>query len=160
MSHAGPDRRILRAFYTQYVAVLLIILTFTIGAYQRTQGALIQEKPSDSTLPAPHHFLSVPLDNLFFSDGSVHDSDGRLQAIAQVVKNHDIDLQATIQVRRFDIANGSSSMRRAMVRADALERYLRSNEVPAEAISIVLTDAPALDEKVEVDLLSPEVRND
>lgn len=134
MEFQGCDRRILKAFYTQYVAVLLIMLTFTIGAFQQASTASAGEgiKPEFISEAAP--IGDYVIVGLFGVDGSVPPDEPQLKALASVVRNHDVFLTLQLSVPRLAFEADSSSVRRALRRIHALEQFFISQDVPLTAV--------------------------
>lgn len=153
MELVAPDRRILKAFYTQYVAVLLIILTFTIGAFRRTltplseagAAALNTTQSQESTVVPVWHpretVGSMVLVDLFSPDGAVNSSSPQLAAIANVLYNHDLNIRATYQVSRLEFDSDSASLKRAFQRLGSLRTFLRNVGIPDEAMMLVVRPA-------------------
>jgi hypothetical protein len=139
MELVSPDRRVLKAFYTQYVAVLLIILTFTIGAFRRSLPS--QEVSAIPPLWTPRAVVgAISIEDLFTAEGSVNEQNPRVRAVAEVLKNHDLLMRATYLVPRLEFDRESVSLKRALRRLEALREYLRSQSVP-DAASILLVRA-------------------
>jgi hypothetical protein len=149
---SGPNRSILKAFYTQYVSVLLIMLTFTVGAFQRTNETEVSA-PLPEWQP-PRTLATMEVSSMFASDGSIQDEDGTLGALAEIAKSHDIDIEATVRLRRFDLSEGSAAMRRGLLRAETLERYFEQHDVPKSALSVILAASPDKEEVVSFRLVS------
>ena len=100
MKDIGCDRRILRAFYTQYVAVLLILLTFSIAAFQRAtqtapkaQGVILGVSPEEE-------IGTLSIHNLFLASGEISSDNTQLKAVAAVLQNHDVNAEIFLFVKR------------------------------------------------------------
>lgn len=147
----ASDRRILRAFYTQYVAVLLIVLTFTIGAFQRTAEAPdVQEQLIVRQMPQPSSIGGIAIPAVFTADGAVASGNERLEAVVKVLENHDLRAVITLTVPRLDFDERSSSLRRTLRRLETLERFFADQTIPASAVRIVARTATSSAEEVSV----------
>ncbi len=145
------DRRILRAFYTQYVAVLLIVLTFTIGAFQRAADAPREQqlplvKPFSQ--PAPIGGMVIPA--VFTADGAVAVGNERLEAVVKVLEDHDLRALITVAVPRLDFDERSSSLRRTIRRLEALELFFADRTIPRTAVRFVARASTSSVEEVSV----------
>jgi hypothetical protein len=145
------DRRILRAFYTQYVAVLLIVLTFTIGAFQRTADTPEPQAPSlvmQVAQPAPIGGIIIP--EVFTVDGAVDTANERLRAVVQVLEDHDLRATITLTVPRLDFDEQSSSFRRTLRRLEALEHFFDSQTIPSSAVRFVARSSASATEELSI----------
>ena len=145
------DRRILKAFYTQYVAVLLIILTFTIGAFQRAVSI-----PAVSVAVESQHSELAPIGEfvvlgVFTEDGSVRKDNERLRALSSVVKNHDVVLQVALAAPRLGFAPDAAALRRALRRIQSLEQFFVQEEVALSSVHFRVSRANAVTVRVVPD---------
>lgn len=140
MEIQGCDRRILKAFYTQYVAVLLIMLTFTIGAFQRASQSVLVTPRESSAIPEAAPFGDLVVTGVFGVDGSVPQGHPQLSALASVVRNHDVVLTLGISVPRLSFEADSASVRRALRRIQALEQFFIREEVPLTALRFAASE--------------------
>jgi len=150
MTHSAVDRRILRAFYTQYVSVLLIVLVFGIWAFQRSSQPL----PADGELSA--WALRVPpvgemiLEDPFAGErgASIHTT-SQLDAVIELLKNHDVRGVFHIpQATQF--AAPSTDAPDILLRIDALRSVLMHQGVPAEAIRVLVEGGTRQSPKMRV----------
>ena len=150
MELVSPDRRVLKAFYTQYVAVLLIILTFTIGAFRRTlPDGLSATAPT--VVWAPRAVVgSLSIAELFRPDGAVNPGHPQLAAIREVLQQHDLTLKATYLVPRLQFDHETTSLRRAFRRLESLRGYLRDSGVPEEAAILLLQRSDKAFDSVDI----------
>jgi hypothetical protein len=134
MTLLGPDRKILRAFYTQYVAVLLIMLVFFVAAFQSpTHGVSNTPEPVRMELPA-RATLAGPLTfNPFVVGDSVAQGHAQLTAIAAVLKKHDVQASIVFEVARSPLEMRESDIATISARVDALERFFHEQQVPVGA---------------------------
>ena len=149
----GPDvcdRRILKAFYTQYVAVLLIILVFSVGAFQRSSSKstpeiskvlTIQDSPSIGTLHVRPDFNPT---------GSLVGQSPELEAIAWFVREHDIRATITLATSTNDESADLADVENALARIDALRAYFISQGLPDTAFQYVLGGPVAQEGNVTV----------
>jgi hypothetical protein len=131
MTVLGLDRRILRAFYTQYVAVLLIMLVFFVSAFQKPQGSLdraplpiIETPPALSPIAAP--FVCNP-----FMVGEVIEKDNpQLAAISAILRKHDVEATIAFHVASTPVEVKDDELSKISMRVDALERFFQEQQVP------------------------------
>ena len=140
MEIQGCDRRILKAFYTQYVAVLLIMLTFTIGAFQRASQSVLVATRESSAIPEAAPFGDLVVTGVFGVDGSVPKGQPQLTALDSVVRNHDVILTLGISVPRLSFEADSASVRRALRRIQALEQFFIREDVPLTALRFAASE--------------------
>ncbi len=117
------------AFSTQYLSVVLIVLSFTIGAFLRGPAKLPEPV---AVAPQP---LAAAMDadytDLFEAD-SAELNEEKVRALAEVLQNH--DLQAEISI--YPVREAEKPMELAVARAVALSIYLERQKVPPEALRI------------------------
>ena len=143
------DRRILRAFYTQYVAVLLILLVFCVGAASNNRKILVPQLDANAEERTPLQIGAVKYEDLFISDTSATLKDGpELLALMETLRNHDV--RATFKVYA-DVSSGPAiHIERAMTRAHALSTRLVGASMPVEAFRVVVTPTTQFRSQVEV----------
>lgn len=157
---SGPDRRLLAAFYTQYVALLLILITYTVGLLA---GAPITTQNVHEELPvkseshhAPQHQAAMlgtfSVSNIFLDDGRVASENSELAAIATVLRAHDVSAVVRLSVPRLGVPNDSSSVRRALRRIESLEAFFADQHVPDQAFRILVEEGSLSTRDVEVNL--------
>jgi hypothetical protein len=148
----GTDRRILRAFYTQYVAVLLIVLTFTIGAFQRCSEApqAIEPQMTRQQIQQPSPIGAIAILGAFTGDGSVISENERLAAVVKVLENHDLRASVTLSVPRLDFDERASSLRRALRRLEALEDFFSKRAIPPGAVRFMARPSTAATDEISV----------
>lgn len=138
-SSSGCNRRILKAFYTQYVAVLLIVLVFTIGSFQRASSRGTPIAPQAPIVsPAIGNFS---VQHVFNERGEVPAEHARLRALVEVLKAH--DLRAAIVIPSvLDFSGADRSSTRASMRAiEALEAFFRAQSLPTHTVRFVVRPA-------------------
>jgi hypothetical protein len=145
--HTGTccDRRILKAFYTQYVAVLLIILVFTVGAFQRTAHI---EDPSVRPPPAPQEAPAIGVLEIvqdFNELGELGTNTAQLDAVALVVKEHDVKASIAIPVEMQKLGATGLTVEQSLARLAALERFFAERGVGEGALELVLGGPTARD---------------
>jgi hypothetical protein len=154
-----PDRRILKAFYTQYVAVLLILLVFSVGIVARksqpsNEGALVHTRE-----PIEVQIGEIELKELFAHERSAQLKDGReLEAVLEILRNHDV--KATLTVYATSQLNVSESFRLAVLRARALHAHVLAARVPVHAVRLLTAAAPASKAHAKVSFESMEGRDE
>jgi hypothetical protein len=156
------DRRILRAFYNQYVAVLLIILVFNIGVavrpFSRPQPSVapvIKDKIKEGDLAG-----EIALTNIFKEERSTQIAEhSDLLTIEEVLRNHDI--KAVFKIYVPLAKRSGEEIKRytdlGISRSIAIKRWLLERQLPAKSFeAIVLTrdypDSPASEQKITVSL--------
>jgi len=145
--YAVCDRRILKAFYTQYVAVLLIILVFSVGAFQR---ATLTSPPLAPRVPNAESIGSLNVFPDFDSLGALVGESAELKAIASLVREHDIRAIVTLSASIRDDNPELSEIERDLARLDALRGYFLSQGLSDAAFQFVLGAASAQEGEVTV----------
>lgn len=143
------DRRILKAFYTQYVAVLLIVLVSSIGLASQGIERVKRDAVSDTREPAEAAFGEMKLMGLFSGQGSSQLYDGReLEAIVEMLRNHDV--RTTFTVYAPSHADMRESFMVAVSRARSIRVHVEDAKVPAHTVRFVVAPAsdPAVHAKV------------
>jgi hypothetical protein len=125
----GCDRRILKAFYTQYVAVLLIMLVFSVGAFQRTSALSIKPAPIVPVIVERPSIGSFDFTVEFDSAGSLVRTSDDLDAIADVIREHDVKAIVTLAVSNGEESGELREVEGAMARLDSIKGYLESRGV-------------------------------
>ncbi len=144
MRAQGPDRRVLKAFYTQYVAVLLIILVFFVAAFQAASGAT-PTKTSDTLVIAPHEFFGdIVLSERIVTDGIASTDERSLRAIAEVLRSHDVNATIELTVPRMALDEVNNGAIRAAALTEHLAQFLKGYGAPAGAVSYVIRGRTAV----------------
>jgi hypothetical protein len=142
----GLDRRILKAFYTQYVAVLLIVLVFSIASFQRAVSA-------PSTAPVAkisqiNPFIgSLRLPPLFDQNGEFTGAHAELVAVATLLREHDVRAV-------FTISRGSESgevYNGLLQKVSAVEKFLEDLRVAPSSFRFVVASPNGDERGVRVD---------
>jgi hypothetical protein len=120
------DRRILKAFYTQYVAVLLIMLVFSVGAFQRTSAQVVNVAPRVPVIAEHPSIGHLEFVVEFDSTGALVRTSDHLDAIAEVIKEHDVRAIVTLPVPNTTDESELVEVEKVMARLDALRGYLGS----------------------------------
>lgn len=134
MNALGIDRRILRAFYTQYIAVLLIVLVFFVAAFQRS-GAR-QTGMSPSVVHSLNHELALatPITLSPFREGvGVDTANSQLQAISELLRVHDIEATFVFGVTTSPEELQTPELSTISAHVDALERFFEEQRLPKGA---------------------------
>ena len=132
------DRRILKAFYTQYVAVLLIILVFTVGAFQRSsqrddRGARPAIVPQEAA-PIGGIQIAQKFDEL----GQLGPDTAQLEAVALVIAEHDVTASIALPVNMQKIDASGTTVEQSLARVSALERFFAERGVGEESLELVV----------------------
>jgi hypothetical protein len=134
--HRAIDKRILSAFYTQYLAVLLIVLVACIAMFSTRAGAVkanVDAAPQVQTRFAGSKALVDP----FVDNEPTLKYTIELEAIAATLREH--DLQATF--RLVETESDVASIAQALPRLDAIRIFMEERGVPSAAIRTVISDA-------------------
>lgn len=145
---ALPERPADRAFTLQYTTLILIIITFIVGAFggQKVQSKMMPI-PSSSA-PAPkspgardEREGRVPSDSIqiehLFRAASVELDTAKGAAIAAVLKSHDIDAEIDIVADSM----GEDDYRIALRQGRTLLKFLLEAGVPAGAFRVYLVES-------------------
>jgi hypothetical protein len=139
MASAGCDRRILRAFYTQYVAVLLILLTFCVAAFQRASAAapavepvLAAREPKAQEVALADMHIPDP----FGGTASIPAGHPQLKAVAMFIKSHDVHVSLSLSLDRAKLQASPQLMAELAARAEAVEDFLLRESVPPGSFSL------------------------
>jgi hypothetical protein len=148
-SSVAIDRRILRAFYTQYVAVLLILLVLCVGSASNDRQVPVSKLDANPEERVPLQIGVVGYEEFFTSDTSATLREGpELLAVIETLRNHDV--RATFKVYA-DVSSGPAvHIERTITRAHALRTRLLAASMPVEAFRIVVTPTTRPRSQVEV----------
>jgi len=136
MQQALPDRSILRAFYVQYAAVLLIVLSCMVGSFARKSFKHEAERV-EHTPPAPIGDIEIA----YPENGSERAiiKDPALQAVASVLTSHDLDATITIPTREIDDQiDYGIALDEALTISEAMSKFFEAQGVPAAALRILV----------------------
>lgn len=139
MTAVSPDRRILKAFYTQYVAVLLIVLVFVVSGFQPSDGRedVSLKQPHDLGRPIGAMHLHTPRT---ISDEVPEALAAELRALVVLMKSHDIRVTFRVPVARLSDDTEDKGFQEALTYAKQLRSYMIKNGVPADAVRTVLSE--------------------
>jgi hypothetical protein len=152
-----PDRKILRAFYTQYVAVLLIILVLIIGSSRGMFPRDLSATGAVNYEPTPKQFGSISVGRLFETEHSAKIIDtSQLEAIAETLRNHDI--RAKLFLSSSNLLDNNQAY--ALERASAVRQWMLSQNLPSSAFSVVLTQRTGSDQGVLAVFESMEIADE
>lgn len=137
------DRRILKAFYTQYVAVLLIVLVVSVSAVSKA-ARQSGENPINYQAGADQSQIgSMDMREMFLDDTSAQLRDGcGLEAVFELLRNHDV--RATVTVYARSQPEMLQSYRLALLRARAIHSAVLAAMVPAHAVQLRVASAVEL----------------
>lgn len=160
MKIQGLDRRILKAFYTQYVSVLLIVLVFFVTAFQTKTDMNVQQLDSHKLI-SESSIGDLRISQLFNGDGSLNEKSAELEALVNLLNSHDLRADLFLTVPALDFEGREPSFLEAVRRADALAQFFRTREIPLSAFRFtILRDAERASEDISVKLISEEEEYD
>jgi hypothetical protein len=136
----GCNRRILKAFYTQYVAVLLIVLVFTLGAFQRATHSEGGSLPSTNPTAGSLQVGAMTLADVFSEDGSIVGDHAQLLAVITVLKEHDLRVALVIPKNGSSIAHGTRDIAASLKQVEALEAFFNAHSIADEFVRFVIRD--------------------
>jgi len=148
---ALPERPADRAFTLQYTTLILIIITFVVGAFGgHRRGESPTESPRTEGLVAPSAVEvsggerdegRLPSDTIkiehLFKAASVELDPAKAGALAAVLKAHDIDAEIDIVADSM----GEDDYRLALRQGRALLRHLLDAGVPAPFFRVFIVDS-------------------
>lgn len=146
VQRAGLDRRILRAFYTQYVAVLLIVLVFTVASFQRAFSAHSSVQPTSVVKHNPS-VGAITLPWPVREDEEVQGAHADLAALATLLREH--DLRAVFTIPKGAELGGS--FKDLLREVSAVEHSLEALHVPPSSFRFVLGSEHDGEARVRVD---------
>lgn len=142
MKTTGIDRRILRAFYTQYVAVLLIMLVFCVTAFH--QPTRTNEGEHSGVAGQSHNasedVVKLDMSTLFESDGSVRREHAELEAVAEMLRNHDLQVEFRFTVGAYMFSSGLGSLPSIARRVESIARFFDERQVSRELLRFVVRE--------------------
>jgi hypothetical protein len=160
MKTATPDRRILKAFYTQYVAVLLIVLVFVVSGFQGyEQQTEVASSPRVQKQAAPFGAISLRMPEVGHH-GLTDDIMTELNVVAEFVRSHDIRATFRIPVFAEGDKNVSAALKNSIAYSSQVRDYMLTLGVPAQAMRTVLFEAKQVTSTVSVTFSSMEEIND
>ena len=141
-----PQNPFARAFYTQYTALILIILTFVIGAFVKPARAALDiqdETPAARTPLEAATIGEMKLKNLFLAESSDFDA-AELTALETFLVNHDVSIEMEIFSNHDADQSADDRMGLTLARTIAVMRHLRASGIPAEALHVVASPQQSL----------------
>jgi hypothetical protein len=127
------------AFAVQYVALLLLILTFILGTYanaaatKQRQAAAVTLPPSEAERPAKvdeNPFGMIVIDQAFDADGAV--AVEKIESIAAVLKQHDVTARIEVSAQ----AKSNDPAATIFGRMLTLQAAFRHLGVPSVALDV------------------------
>lgn len=143
MTTLGLDRRILRAFYTQYVAVLLIVLVFFVAAFQTARSPVVSRPSVLATTIRPQAFGEVRLSEEVLINGISSADSERLAALSEVLKAHDIAASVELTVLRMALGEMDNGAIRAANLTEKLDGFFKSRGVPTGSVRYTIKERAA-----------------
>jgi len=152
---ALPERPSARAFTIQYTTLILIIISFIVGAFggkptEREVSAHIEQNTVNTVETpttkgeggaVPQHEGRNPTDSIriehLFMPASVELDSAKASAIATVLKSHDIDAEIDIVADSM----GDDDYKIALRQARSLMRFLTAASVPAHAFRVFVVES-------------------
>lgn len=150
VEHLGCDRRILKAFYTQYVAVLLIILVFTVGAFQRTTGTTAVVTAPIPVLENRPSIGALDIEQDFDDDGQLKGDTSQLQAVSTILEAHDVRAVITVATRNSDGETNLVDIEHSLARLESLEKFFMNQGLSEAEVTFALGGSEARRGRVAV----------
>lgn len=132
-----------RVFSTQYTAIMLIILTFVVGAFSQPKKPVIIEQPgsgrieksleSPSPQVEPTYFGNLTIDAVFEPETSALRKD-QLDGVVVALKSHDIHARFTVYAPGESNSESGSAL--LVARMISTYRWLESLGVPSHAYDL------------------------
>lgn len=144
------DRRILKAFYTQYVAVLLIILVFSVGAFQRASANTASPVGRPVVTTEAPSVGRLELEVAFDRTGALVGNSAELGAIVDVLKEHDLRARITLASPMEDEGTVLHEVEAVLAQVEALRSYFGSQGLSESDIQLFIGGAEARVGKVTV----------
>ncbi|MFN4896039.1 MAG: hypothetical protein ACK5GN_01060 [Pseudomonadota bacterium] len=155
---SSVDRRILRAFYTQYISVLLILLVFCIGLVGSNKQVPGVGRAQLTNLSDRTAIGSLRLANAFSKDAS---SEllvaAELSAIRETLLNH--DLRGVFTLYMHIGSDHEISAEIAAARVTALRSTLTAQGVPADAVEVLVEPTMLPSSDLQISFESMERRH-
>jgi hypothetical protein len=134
----GCDRRILKAFYTQYVAVLLIVLVFTLGAFQRaTHSGEVASLNAKATFGSPQ-VGAMTLSDVFSENGSIVGEHAQLLALVAVLREHDLRVALVIPKTVSFRTESNQDTVSSLKQIEALEAFFSAHAIADQSVRFVI----------------------
>ena len=136
-----------RAYLLQYIALMLLLLSFNIGVFG--SASLKQERAQVAPLEAEQAPASTALTLTqqeyadAFVRGERSGAGGALDALAQLLREHDLSAQILINAAA-ERSSLESDLSLALIRARTLYQSLRGTGVPASAIHLLVVREPGV----------------
>jgi hypothetical protein len=134
--HQAIDRRILSAFYTQYVAVLLIVLVTSISMFSmrgREIAPITGVVPSELSTFVGSKTLAIP----FSENGQDLAHTTELEAIASTLQQH--DLRATFRLALH--VDGENGLRDILHKLELIRVFMQRRGVPSDAVRTIVSES-------------------
>lgn len=149
---ALPERPSSRAFTIQYTTLVLIVISFIVGAFSGRPATSVEQPSTAAVAVASVVGLaganptrevegrtvsdSIRIEHLF-KPASVDLDSAKAGALAAVLKSHDIDAEIDVLADSM----GEEDYRIALRQARALERFLRKERVPSSAFRVFVVES-------------------
>ncbi len=137
MSASLPDKRILKAFYTQYISVLLIILVFTVGSASGTREKTSKQEATYQEEKVALGAISIP-GGVDASGTLSPDAVSALEAVSKVLLNHDVTATVRVPVGSHHDSDGRSHIENALTHSHKFRAFLLERGVPVAAVKSVI----------------------
>jgi hypothetical protein len=139
MTAVSPDRRILKAFYTQYVAVLLIVLVFVVSGFQQNHSRQDESLKRANDIGPAIGAIHLKTQRTV-ADAVPEALANELQALVMLLKSHDV--RATIRVPMVGQSGETegAGFQEALAYAKQVRSYMIKSGVPVGAVRTVLSE--------------------
>ncbi|MFM1847924.1 MAG: hypothetical protein RL417_1398 [Pseudomonadota bacterium] len=146
---ALPARPADRAFTLQYTTLILIIITFIVGAFggQKSEPLIREDVPPAVEPPRSEEgsgvraYRRVPSDIVkiehLFRPASVELDPAKAAALVTILRSHDIDAEIEVVADSM----GDDDYRMALRQARSLMRFLLDSGAPATAFQVLIVES-------------------
>ena len=133
-SYSGASTARQQALFTQYITLMLIVLSFVVGSFALRRlapsGAPVRSAEAVANLPALPARDEIVLPDLFAAGRSTVNQ-ARGGALAELLLSHDLYVEVELEA-----PDDSSGLTLALDRSHALLNFLEPRGVPPDAVAV------------------------
>lgn len=146
----ASNRDVLKAFYTQYVAVLLIVLVFCVGAFQRSTKLVLTHQGAVTTTKGAPAIATLRVSPEFDDNGGLVVIPAELSAAVALVREHDVRARIELHIGHDDGGQELSAIERSLAQIESLRAYLLSDGLNNSDLTFALTETKDALEHVSI----------